>query len=200
VRQGVFIGCIWFCAALSGCGGGSGTDRTVWDNLEETKRQNVDLSLQVQALEEENRSLKQQVQTLTGLDSQARLEQLDTLTAIRLHKRTGLYDLNEDGTCESLIVYLQTMDLQQDQVKTAGRCTIELWDLDRPAEKAKLAEWTLSADELQKTWGGTIFSQYYRIVLPLDTAVAEGTDLTVKAAFTDLLTGKVLKDQSSFRR
>lgn len=198
MSKGVFIvGCMWFCAVLSGCGG---SDRTVWHNLEEAKRENTQLLLQVQRLTEENQSLKQQVQTLAALDGQTRLAELDTLAEIRLHKRTDLYDTDEDGTPESLIVYLQTIDAQQDQIKTAGRCTIELWNLDKPAEQARLAEWTLTADELQKTWGGNIFSQYYRITLPLETIPAKGEQLTVKAVFTDLLTGKVFKDQITFRR
>jgi hypothetical protein len=180
------------CAALSGCRSG---DRTVWHTLEDTKRQNTEMTLQIQHLQEENRQLKQQVQTLSSLDAQTRLSDLDTLTKIRLHKRTGLYDLDENGTVESLIVYLQTIDSQQDQVKTAGQCRIELWNLNKPAEQARLAEWILTADALHKTWGGNIFSQYYRIVLPLEEVPAEGDTLTVKAVFTDLLTGKVFTDQ-----
>lgn len=198
MSKGVFIaGCVWIGAVLSGCGG---SDRTVWNNLDDAERENTALSLQVQQLQEENETLRRQVQTLSGLDRGARLADLDTLTAIRLHKRTDLYDTDEDGTPESLIVYLQTIDSQQDQVKAAGQCTIELWDLGRPAEQAKLAEWTLSADDLQKTWGGNIFAQYYRIVLPLNEVPSEGDSLTVKAVFTDLLTGKVLKDQLAFTR
>jgi outer membrane murein-binding lipoprotein Lpp len=198
LRNWVFIGCaLWLAAAFAGC---RNEIRTPWDNLRETEKKNTELSLQVQSLQKENEQLKQQVQTLSELDKNARLTELDTLTAIRVHRRTAIYDKNDDGTPETLVVYLQTLDSQQDQVKTAGRCVIQLWNLGKPESEAKLAEWSLTPADLQGTWGGNIFAQYYRLSLPLETLPPAGQELTVRVVFTDLLTGKVLTDQFSFTR
>jgi outer membrane murein-binding lipoprotein Lpp len=198
LRNWIFIGCaVCLAAGLAGC---RNVSRTPWDNLREAEEKNTELSLQVQSLQKENEQLRQQLQTLSGLDKEARLKELDTLVAIRVHRRTAIYDKNHDGTPETLVVYLQTLDSRQDQVKTAGHCVIQLWNLSKPEAEAKLAEWSLTPADLQGTWGGNIFADYYRLALPLETLPSAGQELTVRAVFTDLLTGKVLTDQFSFSR
>lgn len=200
MRTWVFIGFMGVLAAvLTGCRGPS---RTPWDNLKETQQKNTELSMRMEALEKENAQLKQQVETLSGLDKETRLQELSTLAAIKLHNRTNLYDKDQDGTPETLVVYLQTLDSQQDYVKTPGRCKIELWDLAAAAAQSKISEWTLEPADLQTRWSGNIFAQYYRIELPLDAQVVDisqtGKELTIRTAFTDLLSGKTLNAQTAF--
>lgn len=192
MRIWAFIGIGMTTALVAGC---RAPVRTPWDNLREAQESNTELSLQVQSLEKENEQLRRQVATLSGMEEEKRLEELNTLTAIKLHRRTGLLDKNNDGTSDTLMVYLQTLDAQQDSVKAAGRCVIQLWNLAETSGQAKLAEWTMEPADLQTLWGGTIFAQYYRIALPLADTTAVGEQLTVRAVFTDLLRGKVLSDQ-----
>ncbi|MCE5185748.1 MAG: hypothetical protein LLF76_06450 [Planctomycetaceae bacterium] len=195
MRTWVFIVAAVLTAALMGCRQPS---RTPWDNLREAQQKNTELSLRVQSLEKENEQLSQQVKTLSRLDPNVRLSELDTASEIKLHRMTGLYDRNGDGKPDTLVVYLQTMDAQQDFVKAPGRCAVELWDLGAAAE-SKIGTWTIEPAELQKLWGGTIFNQYYRIEIPLNKIPPTGTDLTVRAVFTELVTGKVLTSQITFR-
>ena len=151
--------------------------------------------MQIQALESENTQLTEQVNTLSTLDAAARLEALDTLDKIRIGKRTGFYDKDDNSTNETLVVYLEPLDMAQDFVKAIGAVKIQLWDLDAAANEAKPAEWTLEPADLHPTWGGTIFAGYYRIKLPLENFSDQKKDYTVKVTFTDYLSGKVLTDQ-----
>jgi outer membrane murein-binding lipoprotein Lpp len=177
---------------LAGC---SSSSQRPWKTLKDCAQKNTELSMQIQALESENTQLTEQVNTLSTLDAAARLEALDTLDKIRIGKRTGFYDKDNDDTNETLVVYLEPLDKAQDFIKAIGAVKIQLWDLDAAANEAKPAEWTIEPAELHPTWGGTIFAGYYRIKLPLENFSDQKKDYTVKATFTDYLSGKVLTDQ-----
>ena len=177
---------------LAGCSSGK---KRPWNTLEDCIQANTELSMQVQALESENTQLTEQVNTLSTLDAKARLEALDTLEKVRIGKRTGFYDKDDNGTKETLVVYLEPLDSAQDYTKAVGKVNIQLWDLNTAEDKAKQAEWTVEPNDLQKTWGGTIFAGYYRIKLPLKITPDQQREYTVKVTFTDYLTGKVLTDQ-----
>ena len=190
-RIDIFI-LIALAAMLAGCGGGK---KRQWNTLEDCIRENTNLSVQIQALETENTQLTGQVNTLSTLDATTRLEALDTLEKVRIGKRTGFYDKDDNGTNETLVVYLEPLDSAQDYTKAVGKVNIQLWDLNTAEDKAKQAEWTVEPNDLQKTWGGTIFAGYYRIKLPLKITPDQQREYTVKVTFTDYLTGKVLTDQ-----
>jgi outer membrane murein-binding lipoprotein Lpp len=185
---------IALAAMLAGCGGK--TQRS-WKTLEDCAEKNTQLSMQVQALESENTQLAEQVNTLSTLDAAARLEALDTLKKVRIGKRTGFYDKDKNGTNETLVVYLEPLDMAQDYVKAVGKVKVELWNLDAAEDKAKLAEWTIEPDELHAAWGGTIFTGYYRIKLTPENIWDQKNDCTLKVTFTDYLSGKVLTDQKT---
>ncbi|MHC4468838.1 MAG: hypothetical protein ACYSUS_06625, partial [Planctomycetota bacterium] len=177
---------------LVGCG--SKTQRP-WGTLKECEQENTKLLAQIQTLESNNTELTEQVNTLSTLDAAARLEALETLKKIRIGKRTGFYDKDDDGVQETLVVYLEPLDTAQDYIKAIGKVKIQLWDLDATSNEAKPAEWTLEPAELHPTWGGTIFAGYYRIKIPLENFSDQKKDYTLKVAFTDYLSGKVLSDQ-----
>jgi outer membrane murein-binding lipoprotein Lpp len=183
-------------ALLAGCGGGN---QHPWDTLKECEDQNTRMSLQAQTLQTQNDQLTQQVTTLSALNGKTRLAALDTLEKVRIGKHTGFYDTDENGTKEMLVVYLEPLDTAQDYIKAIGTVNIELWDLNAPEDKAKRAEWTVEPADLQKNWGGTIFRSYYRIQLPLKITADKQKEYTLKATFTDFLSGKVRTDQTTIR-
>ena len=186
---------LFIAILLTGCGGDS---HVLWDDIEGLKKENVDLKTQVESLQKENTQLTEQTATLSGLDKSTRLRDLDTLDKIRLNKRTGLYDTDENGTKETLIVYVEPLDTTQDNIKAIGTVNIELWNLNTDAAEAKLADWTLKPTELQKLWGGNIFASYYRLPFEVaDILSGQEKELTVKVTFTDFLTGKVFRDQTT---
>jgi len=177
---------------LAGC---RSENKRTWDTLVKCRQDNSKLSIRIQELETQKAELTERVQTLSGLDAKTRFETLDTLEKIRIGKRTGFYSKDKNSAPETLTVYLEPVDTAQDTVKAVGKVVIELWDLNAPEDKAKLNEWTLEPDQLHKSWGGNIFSSYYRIKLPLEFTPEQHTEYTLKVTFTDYLSGKVLTDQ-----
>ena len=190
-RIDIFI-LIALAALLIGCGGGT---KHPWDTLEKCEQENIELSLRAQALEAENDQLTEQVDTLSKLKPATRLKTLDTLDKIRIGKRTGFYDKDDDSTNETLVVYLEPTDTAHDTIKAVGQAKIELWDLNAAAGQAKLTEWTLEPEDMHNAWAGNIFDAYYRIKLPLEISPDQKKDYTVKVSFTDYLSGKILTDQ-----
>ena len=190
-RIDIFI-LIALAALLIGCGGKT---KRPWDTLEKCEQENIELSLRAQALEAENDQLTEQVDTLSKLKPATRLKTLDTLDKIRIGKRTGFYDKDDDSTNETLVVYLEPTDTAHDTIKAVGQAKIELWDLNATAGQAKLTEWTLEPEDMHNAWGGNIFDAYYRIKLPLEISPDQKKGYTVKVSFTDYLSGKILTDQ-----
>lgn len=193
----ICIGVGLLTITLVGCGGGQSPQ---WEQIKQLEQEKTTQAMRADALQQENETLRQQLATLSGLDKATRLGQLDTLTKIALGKRTGLYDKNNDTIKDALLVYLEPTDTQQDYIKAIGTIEVELWNLANPAAQAKLAEWVLEPAELQKHWGGNVFSSYYRLPLNLHgNLTGKERELTVKVTFTDLLSGKVLTTQKTIQ-
>jgi hypothetical protein len=147
-------------------------------------------------LEAENKQLKEQIETLMGIDKPARREALSTITAIEVTNRSGLYDKNKDDKKEMLIVYLKPIDDMGDVIKAAGAVVVQLWNLNEQPDKALLAAWRVEPKELKKNWSGSLMTCYYKLQFDTSSVLSgKEKDLTVKVEFTDYLTGKVLKEQ-----
>ena len=186
-----WIGTFIIILSLAGCD----KQQRPWDTLSECERENTDLTLHVQQLQNENTKLTEQLETSLGLEHDARLEAISTLQTVRIGKRTGFFDKDQDGTIETLVVYLEPKDTAQDSIKAPGQVTVELWDLKASEDNAQQSKWTVEPARLHTSWGGTIFHSYYRIKLPLEIVPEQGKEYTLKINFTDYLTGKVLTDQ-----
>lgn len=178
---------------LPGC---AGPTEQPWDTLEDCHKENTALKLRIDSLMAENTQLTEQVQTLSTLDRQTRLGTLATLESIRIGKRSGLYDNDDNGIKETLIVYLETVDTVQDHIKAVGECTVELWNLNTASQQALLKRWTIGPSDLHGVWGGNIFNAYFRLAFDIsDLSVDNTGEMTMKAEFTDYLSGKVVRDQ-----
>lgn len=160
------------------------------------KEENQQLSKETAGLKEENIQLSGQVETLTGFDSGEREKNLPTIKKITLARRTGFVDKDGDKIKEKLVVYIKPYDSNQDVIKAAGSVKVQLWDLEKASQKAMLKEWVLTAEQLNKMWMGAFMTDYYRLLLDVDTSVLKtGAEYTVKVSFTDYLSGNVLKEQ-----
>jgi hypothetical protein len=147
-------------------------------------------------LAEEIEQLKKQLETLMGLDKAARTEALSTLTAIEITNRSGLADKNNDKKKETLVVYLKPIDDMGDCVKAPGMVEIQLWNLNAEPNDALLKSWQIEPKELKKKWSGSLLANYYKFQFDAgDVLVGKEKELTLKAEFTDYLTGKSLKSQ-----
>ena len=173
------------------------------ENLDEMKSKiaeltdsKKDLRRQLEQTKSENEQLKQQVQVLSGIKPDVRLEHLYNLKQIKITRYTGLYDKDEDGRKEKLIVYIQPIDQDGDIVKATGVADVELWDLNRKDGRALLGKWQVGAEELRGCWFATVLIINYRLTfdVPADVGGFAGP-LVVKVTFTDYLSGKVFREQ-----
>lgn len=177
----------------AGCGDGAKT--SLFDQIKSLSEEKTDLKMQVQQLEVENKELSGQVETLTAIGPKARIDALERIERIELAKLTGLFDKDKDGTDETLIVYLRTIDAAGDLVKASGTVHVQLWDLDVP-DNPHLADWQVKPEELTESWTPTLLTNYFRLKFDI-TGLLDDTkkELTVKVVFTDYVTGKVHRDQ-----
>jgi hypothetical protein len=197
IRSPLLIAACLFAPA--GCSVSVGKS-PLWGQIDDKQAQINQLKTENQKLQQENENYHKQVETLSGLDNTVRMEAMNTLDRMEIAKRSGLMDENKDGKKETLVVYLKPFDTHGDPIKMAGRARIELWDLNTPAEKAKLAEWDIQPEELAKMWSSTFLTSYYRLRFDVGTLIEGHTkELTVKAEFTDFVSGRVLREQVTIK-
>jgi outer membrane murein-binding lipoprotein Lpp len=182
----------------SGCGS---TEKSLWQQIKDLGGQKSDLKLRVEKLEQENQQLGLQIKTLGGIDPNDRLAVIDTLDKIAITSRSGFYDKDNNGTKETLVVYVETTDSVGDRIKAAGRVDVQLWNLEvKDSQKALLKQWTIEPAQLKQCWSGTLITYYYRFTFPAeDIAAGDTAGLTVKVKFTDYFSGKVFQDQRAIK-
>ncbi len=188
-RITIFVGCL--LAVAAGC-----QSSDPGKEVKTLKQEKTDLQSQLKQSESETEQLKSQVQVLSKLPSEARIEHLYDLQKIKITRYTNLYDKDKDDKKEKLIVYIQPIDEQDDIVKATGAVDVELWDLNKNDGEAKLGSWHVTPAELKKLWCATFITINYR--LPFDvTGLVTGKEkeLVVKVTFTDYPSGKVFKEQ-----
>ena len=184
-------------ASLTGC---TNQQKRPWDTLAQCKQENTDLALQNQQLQTKNQQLTDQLEASLELEKGIQFESLNTLEKIRIGRRTGFYDNDNDGIKETLVVYLEPLDNQQDYIKAIGDCRVDLWDLNPSSDKILTHSFEFSPYYLNQNWGGTIFSSYYRLEnqskgLKDYLLKHQPKELTVKVSFSDYIGRKILTDQ-----
>ncbi|MHC5059762.1 MAG: FtsB/FtsL family cell division protein [Planctomycetota bacterium] len=182
-----------------GCDNGSGP--SLRDDFEELSRERTQLKRQVQKLRADNKELAGRVTQLAGMTPGARLEALPQLARIELGRRTGIYDTDDDGRKDKLVVHIRPYDETADTVKAPGIAKLQLWDLGGQVDGAKLGQWEVGAAELKGAWASTFLTNYYRLSFDVGNLIAghEG-DLTLYVTFTDYIGGKVLNAQTVIKQ
>ncbi len=161
------------------------------------EKENRQLQKDIESTQAQNQQLVNQVKSLAELSPEVRVDSLYELQSVKLTKYTNFYDRDKNGTKEKLIVYIQPIDSQGDIIKASGSVEVELWDLNKGTdESALLGKWQVGPDELKKMWFATIVTSNYRLVFDIaDIVKAFDKPLTVKATFTDYVSGKVFTEQ-----
>jgi outer membrane murein-binding lipoprotein Lpp len=164
--------------------------------IEKLKTQNSDLAVKLQQSQKESEQLKKQIQALRNFGENFKPEDIYNLQKINITRYTNLYDNDDDGKKETLLVYIQPMDEYGDVVKATGLVEVQLWDLDRKEGQPLLGQWQVSPAELKKLWFATLITVNYRLSFNI-AGVVEKFDrpLTVKVKFTDYLSGKTFEEQ-----
>ncbi|UCF00351.1 MAG: hypothetical protein JSV82_04610 [Planctomycetota bacterium] len=179
---------------LTGCDNGARLSPAAEIKL--LKQEKTQLQNQIEQFKSENEQVKKQLQVLSGLPSEAGVENLYQLQKIKLTRYTGFYDKDDDGKKEKLIVYIQPIDEEGDIVKATGAVDVQLWDLNRDSGEALLGQWRVEPDELKKSWFATLVIINYRLMFDVADIIEELQEpLTVKVTFTDYMSGKVFTEQ-----
>lgn len=196
VLYAVLAGCLLGVIGACDNGGQISREMLLTEQVEKLQQERTELLTQVEQAGTQNQQLKKQMQVLSRLRAEVKLEDLYTLQRIKIHKYTGFYDKDKDGKKEKLIVYIQPIDKQGDITKVPGSVDVELWDLNKEQSQAKLGDWHIGLDELKKNWFTTLIKGNYRLMFDIADKVDDFTEpLTVKVTFTDYLTGRVFKEQ-----
>jgi hypothetical protein len=191
-----FAFCIlFFLILITGCANPNGKESPDVQ-IEQLTQEKTQLQKQFEKSEIENKQLKQQIQVLSGLPKEVKLENLNQLKSVKIGRYTGFFDKDKDGKKEKLIVYIQPVDEQGDTIKAVGVVDVQLWDLNKTDGEALLSQWKVEPDELKKLWFATMLTTNYRLTFEVaDIIESIEEPLTVKVIFTDYMTGKVFKEQ-----
>ena len=184
---------------FSGC-----LEDNFYKKLEEEKFQlekdNRQLEKQLKQTQAQNQQLSKQVETLSELGQEKRIDALYELESVQITKYTNFYDKDKDGTREKLIVYIQPIDSEGDIIKAAGAVEVELWDLEKSSDGAKLSEWKIEPQQLKEMWYGSIITANYRLLFDIaDIVQSFDKPLTVKVVFTDYVSGKVFTEHYTIK-
>ena len=81
-------------------------------------------------------------------------------------------------------------------IKVAGTVDVQLWDLNKADNQAMLGQWRIEPGKLKKLWFATMLGTNYRLTFGVADIIGDTeAPLTVKATFTDYLTGRVYEEQ-----
>jgi outer membrane murein-binding lipoprotein Lpp len=190
----VFFALLLLLLSLAGCQ--KEKTENAASQIEKLKTQNGDLAVKLQQSQKESEQLKKQIQALRNFGENFKPEDIYNLQKINITRYTNLYDNDDDGKKETLLVYIQPMDEYGDVVKATGLVEVQLWDLDRKEGQSLLGQWRVSPAELKKLWFATLITVNYRLSFNI-AALVEKFDhsLTVKVKFTDYLSGKTFEEQ-----
>ena len=198
VRHFAFIPvllCFCACFFVAGCENAGSRKISPAEQIQTLKQEKKQLTRQIKQSKTENKQLKKQIQVLSGLPED-KLENFYRLKKIKVHRYTNLYDKDNDGRYEKLIVYIQPIDEEGDIVKATGSVDVQLWNLNNNDTGALLAEWHVKPDELKKMWFATLITINYRLPFDITDKIGEFEEpLTAKVTFTDYLSGKVFNEQ-----
>jgi hypothetical protein len=191
VKKGIFSVLLLMC--LAGC---QSTKTEGLSETEKLKAENAVLADKLSQSQKESEQLKKQINSLRNFGENFKLEDIYNLQKINITRYTNIYDNDQDGKKETLLVYIQPMDEYGDIVKATGLVEIQLWDLSNKDGQALLGQWKTEPAELKKLWFATLITVNYRLNFNI-TGKVEKFDrpLTVKIKFTDYLSGKVFEEQ-----
>jgi hypothetical protein len=192
-----------FILMIFAAGCQKGQEATTAGVIKASASAEVETKGQLEQAQKENQQLKQQVETLTRQPGDKKAEAIYQVQSVRIGNYTNIYDEDKDGNKEKLVVYVSPIDETGDAIKAAGEVNVQLWNLSKASANALLAEWTMGANELKKTWLNSIFSSGYRMSFDVTEATkdltAGKTGLTVKVTFMDYLSGKTFTEQKAIK-
>ena len=185
-------------AALPGCGGMDifQQDKKIAQLTADLDAARAEAKVAKQAAADaENESARKQkrIDTLLGIDPD-RLKKLYHPTTLKLGPYTGGTDLDGQPGHDGVKVYLRPIDQRGDTLKVAGTVTIQLYDL-AATDRKLVGQYEFDVDEVSKAFSGGFMAYHFTFTCPWKPAPPKNAGITIRAEFTDYLTGKKLTAQ-----
>ena len=159
--------------------------------LRNCRGENAKLKTNIQDMQMELLARQKQIQTLQGL-GEKRLELLFHVTGVKLGKYTAGVDLDGKGSHDGIRVYLTPIDRDGHAIKAAGAVKIQLFDL--AAKENLVGTFDFPVEKISERWTAGFMTYHYRFDCPWP-APPKHSEITVRAEFTDYLTGKTFTAQ-----
>jgi hypothetical protein len=183
--RGRKIAALLLVLAIAGCAHPSAANNKLRD-------ENQKLQDQITTLERNQQADHATIKALEGKQgikpsiSSAKIDQLFTVHGIKLARLTSA---DQNG----LEVAVQPIDDQGDKVKAAGTFVIDAFDLAAGGDN-HIGRWTFDAAQSRDAWNGISFLYCYVLKCPWQKK-PQHADVTVRVAYTDLLTGRQFTEQ-----
>lgn len=185
------LGLAWAAAlGCAGCGQDP-LDKTL-DELQKSRRENVALTQQVQDLQTSRAQEEKRIQTLMGL-GEKRLDMLFTVKGLEFGRYSGgIAEAGKTGDV-GIRVYLKPLDRDGTVIKASGAVKIQFFDLAKPTDNL-IGTYEFPAQELGKHWESGFISYHYTFDCKWQKPPSH-PDITLRASFTDYLTGETFSAQ-----
>ena len=167
----------------------------------EPPRLDANTLLEIEQLRADNRELRGEVRELEGQVEtlrqlgDKRLDLLYKVQRIKLGSVTG--GVNLDGKCgdDGVKAAIAPVDQHGSVLKVAGAVKVQVFDLAEREGARLVAECERDANTAAAAWYGGVFGGYYGLSCPWRSGPPAHDELTVRAEFTEYLTGKTFTAQ-----
>jgi len=88
------------------------------------------------------------------------------VTTVTLGRQTGGYDTDGVQGDEALQVLLEPKDPDGHTIKAPGTVEVQAFEITREGLKVPLSSWSISADQLRRSWRSGLLSTGYSLILP----------------------------------
>jgi hypothetical protein len=147
------------------------------------------------AMRDELARKDEQIAALQRLGPQKRLERLFTVNRIRLGPYCSGVDMDGKPGDDGVKAYIEPLDARGSAIKAAGEVSIQLYDLAAPPAETLIAACRFSPEDLANKWTTGLLSQHFSLECSWGKNVPAHSQLTLRAVFTDYLTGRSFSDQ-----
>jgi len=172
------------------------TQRKLQLAQEHVKRLENELTEQQQSIQ----NLQSQLAQIQGLSRKERLEQLVTPVRIELEGLSGTYDTDGRAGDDGLLLFVRPIDSDGHVIKAAGTLRVNILDPLNPPNRNVVAEYYFDVPKTRELWYGRLWTNHFTIRCPWPTGqIPMHDELTTHVTFVDLLTGKTLTTQQSFK-